>query len=1031
MSSYGLGILITARDMASAQMARVETGFNKLEASSRTMEAAFLSAKATFASGLIMAAGGAVALAPLVIGLSKAASLQAGMAEVSTLIDTATTNMEGLTDEVLKLSAAYGLGAIDQASALYTTISSGAATAADGTIDVAKAVQTLDVANQLAIGGVTDVQTAVDGLTSIMGAYGLEAQDAIDISDAMFLAMKAGKTTIGELSKEIGKVAATAAQVGVSYEELLASIAAVTTAGIDTAMATTGISSALSNILDPSSNATAEAEKFGIAWGRNALESQGWAGFISTLGEAVNGLSPELADVARDVNKTDEQFEAYLNTVNDTGADLIQLFGNIRSVRVMMALTGGTAETFNMVVEQMGDRAGETALAVDKMRLTFKFVSSVIREQFNVFMTQLGRKVLPLATKTLMFFAGILSGVNALFEKWPGFAKIIATVLGVFGSLLLAFGTYRIVVGAATMASLWFKTAGLDGIIGSAFPVIRALTLLAAGITLLVVAYENNLFGLRDALGPTVERLKVWFTDIRDVVMSAIAFVTGAGISKELAESLYDRGLDDAVILLANLFRFIKGFFVGVWQGVTEAGTIIVNAVTGIINVLTWLWNKIVEVFGGILPGLEKVGFSVRGMQASWEEWGATIGKWVGIALTIWGVIEVIGILVGVVQTVTAVIKGVIFVMRILNLVFAANPIGLIIMAIIALAILVYVYWDEIKAFLIATWEVLKVAGAAVWEWIKKTAATVWDAIKSFIKPVVDYYIVMWNFWKQAFLLVWDLIRLAAILVWEALKWAWESTVNFFIGYFELLETVGTYIWDTIKNAFSSAMNYLENRFPGVFAAIRAGWELTKVAFSIGIEAVKGFFSGLWTKILDVKTLIVDAFNGATDVFKTVWQTAIDFVKGLWDGFLDKIRWATDLIAQVRGGIGDVIDFVSGSDTDSRAVGGEVTSSGYVPTVLHRGEVITTTQTTRGLAELASRVLSSPRSQELGGGGTNNYSVNLGERAVVLEFPAVASLEDVDANELVDKIFDALMEKQDEAGVQTFRTGEGFTPAYG
>lgn len=1030
MSSYGLGILITARDMASAQMARVETGFNRLEASSKTMEAAFLSAKATFASGIIMAAGGAIALVPLIIGLNKAAALQAGMAEVSTLVDTATTNMEGLTDEVLKLSAAYGLGAIDQAAALYTTISSGAATAADGTIDVAKAVETLDVANQLAIGGVTDVQTAVDGLTSIMGAYGLESQNAIEIADAMFLAMKAGKTTIGELSKEIGKVAATAAQVGVSYEELLASIAAVTTAGIDTAMATTGISSALSNILDPSSNATAEAEKFGIAWGRTALEAQGWAGFINTLGEAVNGLSPELADAARNVNLTDAQFEAYLNTVNDTGADLIQLFGNIRSVRVMMALTGGTAETFNMVVEQMGDRAGETALAVDKMRLTFKFVSSVIKEQFNVIMTQLGRQVLPLAIGTLRFFSGILSGVNALFEKWPGLAKLITTVLGVFGSLLLAFGTYRIVVGAATMASLWFKTAGLDGIIGSAFPVIRALTILAAAITLLVVAYENNLFGLQDALGPTVERLKVWFTDIKDIVLSAIAFVTGAGISKELAESLYDRGLDDSVILLANIFGFVKSLFIGVWEGVQAAGTIIVNVVTSIINAITWLWIKIVDVFGGILPGLKKVGIDVRGQQESWEAWGKTIGKWVGIALTIWAVIEGITFLVGVVRTVTAVIKGVILVMRVLNLVFAANPIGLIIMAIIALAILVYVYWDEIKAFLIATWEVLKVAGAAVWDWIKKTAATVWDAIKSFIKPVVDFYIAMWNLWKQVFLLVWDLIRLATILVWEGLKLAWEATVNFFIAWFERLVSVGTRIWDAIKDAFSSAMNYLEERFPGVFAFIRAGWEVTKLAFQIGIDLVKGFFTGLWTKVLEIKDKIVTAFNFATDLFKEVWQSAIDFVKGLWDGFLDKIRWATDLIETVRGGIGAVIDVVTRGDTDSRALGGEVTSTGYIPTVLHRGEIITTTQTTRGLAELASRVLSSPRTQELGG-GTNNYSVNLGERSVVLEFPAITSLDDIDAYELVDRIFDALMEKQAEAGVQTFRTGEGFTPAYG
>jgi len=113
--------------------------------------------------------------------------------------------MKALGDAVGDQSKAFGSMPTETAKGFYQAISAGASS-------VEQATEAMTAANKLAIGGVTDIETAVDGLTSSMNAYGGEAGSFTDISDSMFTAVKAGKTTIGELANSIGAVAPLAAQ---------------------------------------------------------------------------------------------------------------------------------------------------------------------------------------------------------------------------------------------------------------------------------------------------------------------------------------------------------------------------------------------------------------------------------------------------------------------------------------------------------------------------------------------------------------------------------------------------------------------------------------------------------------------------------------------------------------------------------------------------------------------------------------------------------------------------------------------------
>ena len=118
-----------------------------------------------------------------------AAQFDSGMREVNTLIGGSEAALATLKEQVLAMSSEFGVAANEAVPALYQAISAG--------VPAGNAVEFLKVASTAAIGGVTDLQTSVDGLTTALNAYELPASQAGHVSDVLFSAVKAGKTDNG------------------------------------------------------------------------------------------------------------------------------------------------------------------------------------------------------------------------------------------------------------------------------------------------------------------------------------------------------------------------------------------------------------------------------------------------------------------------------------------------------------------------------------------------------------------------------------------------------------------------------------------------------------------------------------------------------------------------------------------------------------------------------------------------------------------------------------------------------------------
>lgn len=379
MSTATLTIKVDGKS-AERDLKRLDKQLNRLEKEGTKVEKQF---GAMGKKAKLLAAGGLAAVGVALIKATKLSiDFQTKMAEVSTLLSgDVEDSMAELTEGVRKLSVEYGGDVITNSEALYSIISAGAS-------DAAEAIEILDVANRLAIGGVTDVATAADGLTSALNAYGAGADEAESYSDAMFIAMKAGKTTIGELSDAMGNVAPMSAQLGVEFTELQAAMASLTTTGLQTSVAGTQLQGMMSNILKPSKMATKEAKRLGLEFNSTALETKGLSKFLLDLREKTNGNKDSLG----------------------------KLFKSSEAIKAVMSLTGAQAEVFADTLQKMDDRAGATTEAFDKMKMSVDFEWGRFTAHMKDWGLAIGKFVLPAIQSAL-------SGLNELLDLIEGDAE--------------------------------------------------------------------------------------------------------------------------------------------------------------------------------------------------------------------------------------------------------------------------------------------------------------------------------------------------------------------------------------------------------------------------------------------------------------------------------------------------------------------------------------------------------------------------------------------------------------------------------
>ena len=275
----------------------------------------------------------------------------------------------------------------------------------------------------------------------------------------------------------------------------------------------------------------------------------------------------------------------------------------------------------------------------------------------------------------------------------------------------------------------------------------------------------------------------------------------------------------------------------------------------------------------------------------------------IGAALVAFKAVTIIQGIIGALSTLIPIIKSVGVAQAALNLIMAANPIGIIIAAIAGLVTAFVVLWnnsDAFREFWIGLWEKIKEVASTVCSAIGEFFSGVWDGIKDAASAAGEFISEIWTGISEFFGEIWAGISSAAGAAWDTIKEFFAPAVEWF-----------TKLLNSIRATVESVINVIVGLAKGCWAIIQRVFEVVGDWFNKNvIQPVSKFFTDMWNKIsTTAKTawkFISDTFTVAATWFNDKIITPIsDFFGNMWDKIKTGAAAAWDGITSVFGVVVD------------------------------------------------------------------------------------------------------------------------------
>jgi hypothetical protein len=257
-----------------------------------------------FGTRLTLQAFGAIQQ-QLVQGISSATEFGVKVAEVLTLAKDGISGLQ-VAGESNEIAKAFGLDRMDVVEATYQA-------ASNQIVNVGNSMEFMKSAAQLARVGVSSITDSVGILSSVMNAYNMDASDADEISAKLWKTVELGRLRIGDISNDFGRLAKMGSVLGVSFEEVAASLATMTIQGNKASVAQTQLRAVFAALLKPSVDLKKVFEEVGASSGGMLVEVLGYSGALKLLAERTKGNSTELAKLFRNQR-------SFLGAISNTGS---------------------------------------------------------------------------------------------------------------------------------------------------------------------------------------------------------------------------------------------------------------------------------------------------------------------------------------------------------------------------------------------------------------------------------------------------------------------------------------------------------------------------------------------------------------------------------------------------------------------------------------------------------------------------------------------------------------------------------------
>ena len=370
--------------------------------------------------------------------VKDAIKFQRAVAEIGT-IGRKLGSADDIGSMVQRVSDQFNVGLADTAEAAYQTVSNQIAqTEADLESFLGTAAKFSKVTK-------TDMATSVNLLSGVLNAFGKEVGETDQVAAKFFKTIELGRTRAEELAQGYGTVAPIADKLGISMEELNASVATLTINGIKTDKAFTQIRGTMQGFLKPTTAMKSAMRELGFATGEQVLEAY-------NLQDAIKAVT---------------------GTTEGNAAAIAKLFPRIRGLTGVLTLVDDETQHFNRTLKEQEkalqetyDKAYKLVIETDAEKIT-----KDLNKVKNFFTVEFGQSVLASAVN----ISKMVGGVDNLLILLKSVGQALPYLIGSFGAVGTVLGYVAL---QAKLAAISFTILNASlGVVGLVTAAIVAFNL--------------------------------------------------------------------------------------------------------------------------------------------------------------------------------------------------------------------------------------------------------------------------------------------------------------------------------------------------------------------------------------------------------------------------------------------------------------------------------------------------------------------------------------------------------------------------
>ncbi|MFK4315480.1 MULTISPECIES: DUF2207 domain-containing protein [unclassified Bacillus (in: firmicutes)] len=254
----------------------------------------------------------------------------------------------------------------------------------------------------------------------------------------------------------------------------------------------------------------------------------------------------------------------------------------------------------------------------------------------------------------------------------------------------------------------------------------------------------------------------------------------------------------------------------------------------------------------------------------------------------------------------------------------------IIIAAVIALGVVIYKNWDDIKKWTIETWNSIKEYLIELWDGITQSCSEAWssflETMHSFFDPIGQFFSDLWTGIGEICSSTWNSIVEFFSGAWasfnemmhsffdpigEFFSSLWSGIVETAFSWWSSLVTTASELWGTLVQAWQETWNtiltVLDPIISAVSTVLEAGWLLIQAGAQIAWAAISQFiiqpiqeaYDWVSTKIGEMVTWLGTQWEIAKAVAQVAWglfkQNIIQPVQETWilvkEKFSDLVSW--------------------------------------------------------------------------------------------------------------------------------------------